>query len=94
MWETVAPTGPQVARLTHVQFMARALAHTINNDLTIAVAEIGLALIRPDLPPPVQDGLRRAETALMLAGQHLAQFQQDTQGAPRDPLAAPGGERQ
>ena len=94
MWEIVAPTRPQVARLTHVQFMARALAHTMNNDLTIAVAEIGLALTRPDLPPPVQARLRRVEAALMLAGQHLAQFQRDTQGGPRAPQAAPWGERQ
>ena len=78
MWEPAAPAGTPVARLTDSPFTGQGLVHTVRNDLTLAVGEIGLALADPSLPPALEERLLRAETALMVAGYHLTQFHQLT----------------
>jgi hypothetical protein len=83
----VVPSTPAQqpdARLEGARLAARGIAHTLRNDLTLALGRLSLVSIRADLPPAARADLLQAEAALRRTSRHLDEFQDVVRIATRD----------
>src|SRR3712207_6039869 len=87
--ETEVSATPDAAGLEYIHLTARGIAHALNNHISVAVGNISLVLADPTLPPLVQERLRQAETALMVAGRQLGQVQRLSRAVTRDTPEGP-----
>jgi hypothetical protein len=68
---------------------ARGMAHTLNNDLMLAVGRLSLVMIRADLPVSARADLRAIEAALQRLSRHLEEYQHIERLVARDTVDGP-----
>jgi hypothetical protein len=83
------PADPPDARLEGARAAARGIAHTLNNDLALALGQLSLVMIRADLPPAARADLRAVEAALQRLTRHLEDCQHIEHLVTRDMVDGP-----